>query len=78
MQVEAFDIPFKIAGSLRPYQTDGINWLAFLQRCGLNGVLADDMGLGKTLQATTIVAGIASGQQRDGYASMTCCAEPKS
>jgi hypothetical protein len=34
----------------RPYQRDGISWLAFLRRFGLHGILADDMGLGKTLQ----------------------------
>ena len=56
-QVETFTLPVKIEGELRPYQQDGINWLAFLRRCGLHGVLADDMGLGKTLQATAIVAG---------------------
>ena len=56
-QVEPFTLPVKIEGELRPYQQDGINWLAFLRRCGLHGVLADDMGLGKTLQATAIVAG---------------------
>lgn len=41
---------------MRRYQQEGINWLSFLRRFGLNGVLADDMGLGKTLQATVIVA----------------------
>ena len=46
-----------IKAELRPYQREGISWLAFLQRCGLHGVLADDMGLGKTLQATAIIAG---------------------
>ena len=29
--------------TLRPYQQEGINWLAFLRRFGLHGVLADDM-----------------------------------
>ena len=56
-QADTVSLPFEMAGSLRPYQQDGINWLAFLQRCGLHGILADDMGLGKTLQATAIVAG---------------------
>ncbi len=42
---------------MRPYQREGLAWLAFLRRSGLHGVLADDMGLGKTLQATAIVAG---------------------
>lgn len=36
-----FDLPSHI--TLRPYQQDGINWLAFLRRFGLHGVLADDM-----------------------------------
>jgi TATA-binding protein-associated factor len=27
----------------RPYQRDGISWLAFLRRFGLHGILADDM-----------------------------------
>ena len=42
--------PRRLAGTLRRYQQEGINWLAFLRRFGLHGVLADDMGLGKTLQ----------------------------
>ena len=29
--------------TLRPYQQEGVNWLAFLRRFGLHGVLADDM-----------------------------------
>jgi TATA-binding protein-associated factor len=48
---------------LRRYQQEGINWLSFLRRFGLNGVLADDMGLGKTLQATTIMAASAAERQ---------------
>ncbi|KAG7669536.1 hypothetical protein KSW81_007689 [Nannochloris sp. 'desiccata'] len=56
-QMEDFKLPFKLlTGTLRRYQQEGINWLAFLRRFGLHGVLADDMGLGKTLQATSIVA----------------------
>lgn len=38
------------------YQQEGINWLAFLRRFNLHGVLCDDMGLGKTLQASAILA----------------------
>lgn len=41
--------------TLRPYQKEGFNWLAFLHRHGLNGILADDMGLGKTLQTLAIL-----------------------
>ncbi len=36
---------------LRPYQSRGVDWLTFLRRGKLGGLLADDMGLGKTLQA---------------------------
>lgn len=39
--------PVSVRASLRGYQQEGINWLAFLRRFGLHGVLADDMGLGK-------------------------------
>jgi TATA-binding protein-associated factor len=54
---------------LRRYQQEGINWLSFLRRFGLNGVLADDMGLGKTLQATTIMACSAAERAAAGAAA---------
>ena len=41
---------------LRPYQREGFDWLAFLWRHRLGGVLADDMGLGKTLQLLALIA----------------------
>jgi SNF2 family DNA or RNA helicase len=40
---------------LRPYQQHGFNWLAFLQKFSLNGILADDMGLGKTVQTLAAI-----------------------
>lgn len=56
-QMDDFVLPFQLkTGTLRRYQQEGINWLGFLRRFGLHGVLADDMGLGKTLQATAIIA----------------------
>lgn len=42
--------PTSFQGELRPYQTRGFSWLAFLERWGLGACLADDMGLGKTIQ----------------------------
>jgi superfamily II DNA or RNA helicase len=42
--------PAGLQAQLRPYQQHGLNWLQFLRRSGLGGILADDMGLGKTLQ----------------------------
>ncbi|MFD1721906.1 DEAD/DEAH box helicase [Amnibacterium endophyticum] len=47
--------PTGIAATLRPYQQRGFEWLVFLARHGLGGVLADDMGLGKTLQCLALV-----------------------
>ncbi|MCJ1313225.1 TATA-binding protein-associated factor mot1 [Agyrium rufum] len=53
---ESFEIPVAIKAELRSYQQEGVNWLAFLNRFNLHGVLCDDMGLGKTLQTLCIVA----------------------
>jgi len=55
-KAESFQIPVAIKAELRSYQQDGVNWLAFLNRYNLHGVLCDDMGLGKTLQTLCIVA----------------------
>ncbi|KAL9619467.1 MAG: hypothetical protein Q9160_005904 [Pyrenula sp. 1 TL-2023] len=55
-KVDNFQIPVAIKAELRSYQQDGVNWLAFLNRYHLHGVLCDDMGLGKTLQTLCIVA----------------------
>ncbi len=40
---------------LRPYQHDGVQWLANLYQQGLGACLADDMGLGKTLQTIAML-----------------------
>ena len=55
-KVESFQIPVAIKAELRSYQQEGVNWLAFLNRYHLHGILCDDMGLGKTLQTLCIVA----------------------
>ncbi|KAL3681420.1 hypothetical protein R1sor_024376 [Riccia sorocarpa] len=55
-QVDDYKVAVPIAATLRRYQQEGINWLAFLKRFKLHGILCDDMGLGKTLQASAIVA----------------------
>ncbi len=53
--VPATDVPAGLNAELRPYQKTGFDWLAFLWRHRLGGILADDMGLGKTLQLLTLV-----------------------
>ncbi|MDR0965622.1 MAG: DEAD/DEAH box helicase, partial [Myxococcales bacterium] len=54
-QIEPVPLPKGLSATLRPYQKQGFDWLVFLHRCGMSGVLADDMGLGKTLQALTFL-----------------------
>ena len=55
-------LPKGIKADLRDYQKEGFQWLQFLARHHLHGILADDMGLGKTLQTLThIVAEIENG-----------------
>jgi SNF2 family DNA or RNA helicase len=48
--LETLPAPSEFTGTLRPYQTRGYSWLAFLRERGLGACLADDMGLGKTPQ----------------------------
>jgi superfamily II DNA or RNA helicase len=48
--IEPVPPPEGLAAVLRPYQQAGLDWLQFLGRHGLGGILADDMGLGKTVQ----------------------------
>ncbi|KAK9238071.1 hypothetical protein V1525DRAFT_402348 [Lipomyces kononenkoae] len=55
-KVEPFALPVAIKADLRKYQQEGVNWLAFLNKYHLHGILCDDMGLGKTLQTICIVA----------------------
>lgn len=53
--VPAVPVPSGLRAELRPYQKDGLDWLAFLWSHRLGGILADDMGLGKTLQLLALL-----------------------
>lgn len=53
---ESLPPPVGLKAELRPYQQHGFEWLTFLWRHGLGGILADDMGLGKTVQTLAFVA----------------------
>jgi len=71
-KVEQYTLPVQIKAELRKYQQDGVNWLAFLAKYHLHGILCDgeittafrspstnrrpDMGLGKTLQSICILS----------------------
>src|SRR5581483_6752067 len=50
-KISKYEIKVPIQAELRPYQQAGVNWLAFLNKFKLHGILCDDMGLGKTLQS---------------------------
>jgi superfamily II DNA or RNA helicase len=64
--------PPDLTATLRAYQHQGVNWLAFLRGAGLGGVLADDMGLGKTLQAMCVFAGARDGAPPDRPTLVVC------
>lgn len=55
-KAKPFKLPIAIKATLRKYQQEGVNWLAFLNKYHLHGILCDDMGLGKTLQVICIIA----------------------
>ena len=40
-QVDDFQLPVVINADLRVYQKQGVNWLVFLNRYGLHGILCD-------------------------------------
>ena len=40
-KVEEYKVPVPIKAELRRYQQDGVNWLAFLAKYQLHGILCD-------------------------------------
>ncbi|XP_042034375.1 TATA-binding protein-associated factor BTAF1-like isoform X1 [Salvia splendens] len=76
--IEDYKLPFELKVTLRRYQQEGINWLAFLRRFNLHGILCDDMGLGKTLQSSAIVVSditehVAANKDEDLPPSLIIC-----
>jgi superfamily II DNA or RNA helicase len=51
-------LPKGLKTTLRSYQQTGYDWMRYLRRAGLHGVLADDMGLGKTHQTMAFLLSI--------------------
>lgn len=63
--VPAVKTPPGLRAELRPYQREGLAWLALLHAHRLGGILADDMGLGKTVQILALIAHArAAGERR--------------
>ena len=54
-KTEEFEPPKTLKATLRPYQTEGVNWLLSHYQKSTGACLADDMGLGKTLQTIAIL-----------------------
>ncbi len=48
-------LPAGLQATLRPYQHEGLTWLATRYDHDLGGILADDMGLGKTVQTLALI-----------------------
>ncbi|RWR19658.1 DEAD/DEAH box helicase [Microbacterium enclense] len=64
-EVPAVQTPTGFRAELRPYQREGLAWLALLHAHRLGGILADDMGLGKTVQILALIAHArAAGERR--------------
>ena len=67
------DAPAGFAGTLRPYQNEGLGWMHFLRDFGFGGCLADDMGLGKTVQVLALLE-----SRREAGAGPSLVVVPKS
>ena len=52
----------ELGTTLRDYQRQGYDWLAFLYQNKFGACLADDMGLGKTVQAISLLAALHQGR----------------
>lgn len=57
-------LPPAVRDRLRPYQIEGVRWLAEQAANGLGALLADDMGLGKTLQSLCLVHWLGVGHRK--------------
>ena len=72
-------VPAAIRAEMRPYQTEGFHFLAYLAANRFGGVLADDMGLGKTLQTLAWLAWLRHGDtlsRKEPASSVTKVSQP--
>jgi SNF2 family DNA or RNA helicase len=70
--LEAIATPTGFQGELRPYQSRGVGWLAFLEQWGLGACLADDMGLGKTIQLIAFLLHLQEHKSLDAPTLLIC------
>ena len=60
------ETPASLNATLRPYQTEGFKFLAYLSVNHFGGILADDMGLGKTIQSLTYLLWLIEEHEKAG------------
>ena len=65
-----YEIPERLASTLRSYQKVGYRWLKSLDAYGFGGILADEMGLGKTIQ---VIALLLDEKAKNGGVSLVVC-----
>ncbi len=65
------EIPQSFNGTLRPYQLNGVSWLSFMLKIGLNPCLADDMGLGKTIQVIATILILKENRTTETFSNST-------
>ncbi|MFC7335790.1 DEAD/DEAH box helicase [Haloferula chungangensis] len=59
-------VPEGLDATLRPYQVEGYQFLAYLATNRFGGILADDMGLGKTIQSLTYILWLLEERKKAG------------
>ncbi|MCH9625407.1 MAG: hypothetical protein S4CHLAM123_05810 [Chlamydiales bacterium] len=62
-----------LKSTLRLYQQMGLQWLFFLYKNGLSGLLCDDMGLGKTHQAMALIAATLNQKKEEKKRYLVVC-----
>jgi SNF2 family DNA or RNA helicase len=65
-------LPRGVEAELRPYQHEGLDFLAHTASLGLGAVLADDMGLGKTVQALAWLVWLGEREPKGGPSLVVC------
>lgn len=72
VDLQSFEVPSELEGSLRPYQEAGFRWLSALAELGLGGILADEMGLGKSIQLISFLLSRDEDAARVGPSLVVC------
>ena len=65
-------MPKGFTGELRPYQRQGLDFLAYASSLRMGAILADDMGLGKTVQALAWLLHLRQSTRKPGPALVVC------